>query len=248
MEAPVSFVTPMRRLVMVIENGDSRPLGMSGVVATRRAVRLRFNAQEAGEYALFAGNPQAALPRYDVASLGQRLEGVRAAEASTGVMTANPVYVALARLPEVPVIGGVLDTAPWRYRKAVRLAGEGIQELEIDPATLSRSGTRGVDWRLVRGDRQVPYLIERPSFSRELTPEAVVPAPDPKRPGVSRWELRMPYAGLPAGMLRCEAAEPLFERRVVLMEEREDDYGQRAKRVLGSGTWPLITTMGMESI
>jgi hypothetical protein len=236
-ELPVSFVTPMRRLVMVIRNRDSQPLDLSGVVASRRAVRLRFMAPETGEYALLAGNPQAEVPRYDIALLSQRLEGAEVAAAVPGEMTANPAYIAPAQVPEVPLIGAVLDTSPWRYRRAVVMDGAGIQELEIDPETLSRSGTRGVDWRLMRGERQVPYLIERPSFSRQLVPKVVALEEDPKRPGLSRWELELPYEGLPGQMLRCSAAEPLFERRAVLVEERTDNYGQGVRQVLGKAVW-----------
>ena len=69
--------------------------------------------------------------------------------------------------------------------------------LELDAAALALSRPDLADLRVVRGDRQVPYLLERTTRVR-TAPLALVAAPDAKRPTVGRWELALPVAGMRA--------------------------------------------------
>ena len=54
----------------------------------------------------------------------------------------------------------------------------------------------------MRGSNQVPYIIQRTSISRSLTP-AVTATNDAKNPKLSRWIIQLPQAGLPLTRLTC---------------------------------------------
>ena len=236
LQVPIEATAPARLLTLEVENGDSPPLEITGASASRRAVRLRFLANSAGEFTLFAGNPNAGSPNYDVSSIARGLLAAEASRYAVGPRLENPAFSAAGQLPQIPLSGAPLDTASWGYRKPVTFGGTGIQQLELDSRVLSRTGIRGADWRLVRDGTQVPFIIQRSSFARSLTPE-VSESPDPKRPSLSRWEVHLPFEGLPATTLVCRTDAPLFDRRVTLIENVEDSYGQKGSRTLGSAEW-----------
>jgi hypothetical protein len=92
------------------------------------------------------------------------------------------------------------------------------------------------DLRLVRDGKELPFLIDRPSIWRDLVP-AVQPAPDPKRPALSRWAIKLPVSGLPISRIACTADSPLFQREMRLWEEVTDERGDKYPRDLGHATW-----------
>jgi len=86
------------------------------------------------------------------------------------------------------------------------------------------------------GSNQVPYIIQRTSISRALTP-SVTATKDAKDPNLSRWIIKLPQSGLPIARLTCVSPTPLFERSLSLYEELTDERGDKYRRVLGGATW-----------
>lgn len=227
---------PSRELVLVIDNGDSPPLSVDGVAALRRSIHLVFLARQAGGFQLFSGNPRAAAPRYDVAALTSQLKGATLASLKPGSLSANLEFHPSEPLPEIPMFAAALDVEPWRFRRPVKLAPGGVQQLELTPHVLAHAQAGLGDLRLVAAGNQVPFILERAGFTRALTPE-VSRIDDPKQPRVSRWSLRLPQAQLPLTLLSCETKATLFQRETQVIEEVPDSRGERHPRMLGSSSW-----------
>ncbi len=250
---PVDAVAPTARLELVLENGDSPPLSDLRLTARLRRVDLGFEAPAAGTYTLLSGAPHASSPRYDVAAFAADWGRLPSVAAPASPRAANTGYRP-AQLPaEVPEFAGPIDAAQWRFRREVRLATSGAQILELDVATLARSRNDLGDLRLVRGDRQVPYLLERTSRQRTI-PLALVPAPDAERRTVGRWELQLPVEGTPITSLRLTINEPVFSRTVSVLETTVDSRGQPWPRLLGgasivrhSASDPATFTIALQS-
>ena len=229
----VERVVPSRELVLAVENGDSPPLALPEIAAGRRPVWVVFYAPAAGRYTLHLGNPQATAPRYDVGALAT---DPSAAPVEPGPLRPNPDFHPGEPLPEIPMLGTLLDTGPWASRKAVQIRSGGVQQLELDPAVLGRARHDFADLRLISDGRQVPYVIEGTSLTRSLG-IAAVSAPDPKRPHLSRWRLTLPQPRLPVTRITAAVSSPLFRRTLQLYEETEDDRGYTSRRFLGESDW-----------
>jgi hypothetical protein len=231
----LDFTAPSRELMVHIANDDSPPLAVTSVQVWRYEVRLYFDATMAGEYSLLSGHPQIAAPRYDV-SMVRLGKAARPIALTPGPLVTNPGYRSPEALAGTPVVGAPLDPEPWNYRKAVQLAASGVHQLELDLDVLAHAQPGFDDLRLVRDGRQIPYLLERPALSRsmELTP---LPANDPKRPRISRWQVTLPRARLPLTRLTLVSPTPLFQRRLRLFEIITDDRGNSYERNLASADW-----------
>jgi hypothetical protein len=101
---------------------------------------------------------------------------------------------------------------------------------------LSHAAPDFADLRLLRGSNQVPYLLQRTSISRWLTPAATA-TNDSQHPGLSRWILTLPRAGLPIARLTCVALTPLFQRSMSLYEPLADERGTSYRHWLGTASW-----------
>ncbi|MFT3829354.1 MAG: DUF3999 family protein [Opitutaceae bacterium] len=231
----VDAAAPAARLELVVENGDSPALTDVRLTARLRRVDIGFEAPAAGTYTLLAGAPAAAAPRYDVAAFGADWGRLPSTTPRAEARTANPGYRP-AQLPiDVPEFGGPIDSKTWTHRRDVILVASGAQVLELDPTALALSRPDFSDLRLVRGDRQVPYLLERTSRQRGV-PLTLVAAPDAKRPTVGAWELALPVAGLPVTSVRVVIEERVFARTLLVGESVPDSRGQPWRRILGSAS------------
>jgi len=227
---------PQRALTLIIDNGDSPPLALTGIAARRRPVAAVFYAASAGRYALAAGFPQAGAPRYDVGALTADSSASRAVRLTPGPLLPNPAYQPGEALPEIAAVGTPLAVEPWADRRPVRISASGVQQLELTPGVLARAQADLGDLRLVSDGRQVPYVVERTSLTRALAVDAV-PAPDPKQPRLSRWRLALPEPRLPLRRLTAAVPTPLFRRDLRLGEDIEDERGQVTRRWLGQAVW-----------
>ncbi len=239
-----------RELLLLIDNQDNPPLQITAVVVQRRPVYVTFFCQETGAYSLLVGNPQCAAPRYDLASLASRLQGAPASPATVPPLAGNPSYRPSEALPEIQDLGTELDLSEWQCRKLVRIKESGVIKLDLDLETLAGADSKLRDLRLVRNGKQQPYILERTSISDKLMPE-VQPAPDAKRPNLSRWHLQLPFRGLPITALTCAAKTLLFQRDVYLYEEPTDQRGEKYRRFLASGQWvrrPPAATKTLEIV
>lgn len=225
-----------RELVVEIENGDSPPLPVSAIQVWRRPVYLRFQAREPGLHRLYLGHARAGAPKYDLEGLGTSLREASATSVRLGAVQSNSEHQAPEPLPELSELAATIDTARWRYKKAVSLARPGVQALELDLDVTSRAAADLSDLRLVLSGHQVPYVIERPSVTRTLRPEVHLERHE-KRPNLSLWRFELGHPRLPLAALECRPETTLFQRRVELYERVSDGRGGRYARQLGAATW-----------
>lgn len=225
-----------RELFLLIQNYDSPPLPITAARAERHPVYLIFLARQSGVHHVLTGNSQCAAPRYDLASLGANLKSAAVSQFPVTALANNPSYRLPEALPGIQEGGTLLDVGAWKFRKPVKLARAGAQQLELDLDVLAHALPGFQDLRLVRDGQQMPYVLERTSISRTLTP-VVTPANDPKKPKLSRWAIKLSHRALPAARLVCVSRTPLFQRDVVLYEEIADERGEKYRRVLSQATW-----------
>lgn len=233
---PLDRQVRARELLLLVQNQDSPPLPITAVRAERHPVYLVFLARSAGVHQLLTGNRHCAAPRYDLAALGANLKDTAVSPIQISLMAENPAYRPPELLPGVPHDGTVLDVSAWKFRKSVKVARSGAQQLELDLEVLAQTQTDFQDLRLLRDGKQVPYILERTSISRALSP-VVTATNDTKNPKLSRWLIKLPLRSLPLTRLSCAARTSLFEREVTLYEEVADDRGEKYRRNLGSATW-----------
>jgi Protein of unknown function (DUF3999) len=227
-----------RELVLLIDNGDSPPLLISEVRAERRITRLIFFAPMPGRYSLLSGNSQCESPRYDLSRLGDQLRGAGAIQAQVSLPAQNPGYNPAANLPQNFAAGAKIDVTPWKFRKPIQIAQRGAQQVELDPEVLARSAPDFRDLRVVSENTQVPYLIEYTSIERTI-PFNARSANDPKRPTLSRWQLKLPQP-LPLRRVSCASTSALFERTFRFWEELTDERGDQYPRELAQTTWRRV--------
>jgi hypothetical protein len=246
---PLDFAPPTRELLVHILNGDSPPLAVEAVTARQHPVNLLFLAPAAGNYALLSGNTSAAAPRYDLAAFAGEMRTAAATAAVPGALEPTPGYhpresLGAPPLPDVPLAGAPLDTKDWLYRKPVALTHAGVQELELDPEALARARPDFADLRLLREGNQIPYVLEQPALARSLVlPPAATP--DPKRPTVSVWQLRLPQAGLPLQRLVLTCPTPLFSRQFRIYEKVKGTDGRAREIDLAAGAWSRTPEPGV---
>ncbi len=233
---PVEQDAPQGELTLIIDNGDSPPLALTGVAAWRRPVDAIFYAASGGRHLLAVGNPQAAAPRYDVGALTAGTAPSQAVRLTPGPLRPNPAYQPGEALPEIAALGTPLAVEPWAYRRAVRVGETGVQQLELPPGVLARAQRSLGDLRLLSGGRQVPFVVEQTSLTRPFAVDAI-PDPDPKQPRLSRWRLALPEPRLPLRRLTATVSTPLFRREMNLLETVEDERGYSFRHGLGLATW-----------
>jgi hypothetical protein len=237
LSVPLNSLVSSRELFLLIKNGSSPPLPISAVRVERRPVHLVFLARQPGAYHLLTGNAHCDAPRYDLAALGMNLKDLAVSPIKISPPTDNPDFRAAEVLPGLEVTGAALDVSDWKFRKPVKISKDGgAQQIEPDLEVLAHARPGFEDLRVLDGSNQVPYIIQRTSISRALTP-SVTPTKDAKDLKLSRWIIKLPQSGLPIARLTCVSPTPLFERSLSLYEELTDERGDKYRRVLGGATW-----------
>ncbi len=225
-----------RELLLTIHNEDNAPLALATVEARRRPVLALLLNDRSSPLQLLSGNAQASAPSYDLASLRRDLRFVPVVTAKPGSLAVNPAFQAPDPLALLAAGTTPLDVNPWRFRKAIRVAATGMQQLDLDLEVLARGAQSYADLRVVSGGQQVPFILERTPVQRSF-PVAATKADDPKRPKVSRWAMVLPHKSLPLTRLTCETTVPLFRREAVLYEDRPDSRGEKYRTPLGNASW-----------
>ena len=236
LEIPLESEIHTRELLVLIQNEDSPPISIDSVRADRRLVRLTFFANQPGQYSLLSGNTQCTAPRYDLSALSGRLRNASATDVVPSALVPNPNYKPPEALAALTLTGAQIDIAKWKFRKPLPLSQSGVQQVELDPELLARSQPDQRDIRIVRGEYQLPFLLERTSLSRPISLNAAT-ATDPKKPALSRWSLKLPLPGVPITRLVCTSSSPLFHRQMRLWEEVTDERGDKFASELGRTTW-----------
>ena len=211
LDVPVDRQIEGRELLVLIANGDSPPLTITGIRAERRAVSLLFPAGKPGRYLLLSGNKQCAPPAYDLSDLPHDLEAGPSSDAEASEISPNPDYKPADALAAVALKGGNIDVRPWHFRKPVEAIEPGVQQIELDVDVLAGAAHDLRDLRLVKDKQQIPFLIERTPISRSI-PLSGKPANDPDKPSFSRFSITLPKAGIPVTRIVCRAGARIFER------------------------------------
>jgi hypothetical protein len=233
---PIDTQIRGRELIVLIDNGDSPPLVIDAVDADRRVTQLIFLTREQGRYQLLSGNPQCSTPRYDLSELGDQLKSAAAIELRPAALFEIPDYKPLDNLAALPLMGGRIDLAAWKFRNPVQVSKAGAQQIELGPDVLARAAPDQRDLRIVTEDRQLPFLFERTSIYRSV-PLPQIAADDQKKPRLSRWSLRLPQAGTPITRVTCASGSALFQREMRLWEEVANEQGDTFPRELGRASW-----------
>jgi hypothetical protein len=131
-------------------------------------------------------------------------------------------------------IGAPLDVSAWRFRKPVKAAPDGVQQLELDLHVLSYGAPSLSDLRLVQDNRQIPYIVEDQPIRRSFKP-GFRPRDDGSHAQVSLWTISLPHRGAPIVSLTLTAATPYFKRSVRLWERGQDE--SRNGFTFSSTTW-----------
>ena len=241
LEVPLGFSPDTRELLVHIYNGDSPPLAVESVQLSRFPTSLLFMAPVAGTYALLSGNPQVGPAHYDLAAFASELRGAHAAVVVPGAIEDVAGYherdtLGAPPMPDVPLMGAPVDAKDWSFRRPVEIASAGVQELELDPDALSRARPDLADLRLLRDGNQIPYVLERPALARSLE-FSPVSSPDPRRPTVSLWALRLPKAGLPLRRVVLATSTSLFQRQFRLYEKTAQAGEGPSEHPLAAGLW-----------
>ncbi|MBB5032507.1 hypothetical protein [Prosthecobacter vanneervenii] len=235
LDIPVDQLAGTREVELVIRNGDSPPLRIDRIEATRHPVAVVFQADAAGEWLLYMGNAQAPEPRYDIARLDDKLRYVAAHSATASAVEANSAYSKSATAPDVGDSGPPIDVSPWSFRRPVLFKEPGVIIVEVDPETLARSANDLHDIRVVREGRQLPFLAIKPGLERSLdVPIAEVAVPG--APTWSKWDIQLPFANFPASELLLESPTPLFARTLTVTEQHESERGS-FERILSNANW-----------
>lgn len=236
LDVPIHQQVSAAQLTLTIENGDSPPLKVSSIEATRQPVTAIFFAQENGTWKLITGNSSATAPSYDLAFLDKQLRQGSATKVTLGKLTINPNYKAPAALPNVTPQGAEIDLVKWHYRKPITVKEAGVIRVEFDTEVLAHAQSSFGDVRLIQDGRQIPWQLDPTNATKTMQP-AVVKESDPKRPTVSLWRITMPIDNLPAIRLTCTSPSELFERNITAWTKRKDSMGNEYRAPLGSAQW-----------
>lgn len=235
LEIPVHQLATTREVELVIRNGDSPPLRIDSIEATRHPVPVVFQADVAGEWQLFIGNAQAPEPRYDIAALADKLRDANANSVTASAVEANAAFRKTATAPEVGETGATIDVSAWSFQRPLQFKEAGVVELELEPEILARAANDLHDVRVVRDGRQVPFLAIKPGVERE-TDLSFVKVRDEKKPTLSKWDITMPFPNFPANELLLDSPTPLFMRTLSVTEQHDTEQGH-FERILGTANW-----------
>jgi len=236
---PLDLRSPNRELVLVIENADSPPLRVDEIRMRRWPIHLAFWATQTGPYTIYTGNPTCPAPQYELPTQNVDLSRTPVAATELSSPVPHPGHQTAANLPRIDEFAGQLDLDRWSFRKPVGVETAGVQELELDLEVLAHAQPGFADLRLMVGDRQLPYILERRSALRALKP-IVRDADDLNKPRHSRWSIQLPFSNLPVTRLSCTSPTALFRREVVVYEEPLDARGGRYRRQLGRASWVQV--------
>jgi hypothetical protein len=233
---PLNAQATSRQLIVTIRNQDSPPLAALSLTAQRRPAYLLFRSPQAGTYRLLTGNARCPAPRYDIAVLGDKLSGAALVPVSVSTPSRNAAYQPAEVLPGVQLVGAPLDISAWGRRKTLTPSRPGVQQAELDLEILAHANPDFSDLRLIQDGKQVPYLLERTSIRRAITPAYAI-TNNPKDRGWSGWILTLPLPGLPVDRFSCTTPTSLFQRNLTLSESVSDERGETYRTRLADASW-----------
>ncbi len=234
---PMGRRVPGRFLLITIRNEDSPPLTISGARLRYHPTELAFHAVSAGQWQLRTGNRAAEAPDYDLALLRTALADAGGEKLTPGPLRENPDYQPPPVLPGVETSGAPIKLNAWSRKRELTSPSSGVIRIDLDAGVLAACRSDLGDIRLVRDGRQIPYLVSDRPVIRDLMPTGIRMANDPGRPTLSRWEISLPVAGLPAVNLCARSVAGPFERDFTVSAGRKDSKGNDWSENLGAAKW-----------
>lgn len=227
-----------REVELVIRNGDSPPLKIESIEATRHPVPVVFQADAAGDWQFYIGNGQATEPRYDIAALSEKLRDASAQSAMASAVEANTAFSKKATAPDVGDVGPEIDVSPWSFRRPVEFKEAGVLVVELIPEVLALTANDLHDVRVVRDGHQLPFLAIKPGVDRQVE-VSIAEVADPEKPQWSQWDIQMPFQNFPASELLLESPTPLFARMLTVSEQNVTEKGHY-ERILSHANWQRL--------
>ncbi|HEX4681943.1 MAG TPA: hypothetical protein VH277_04495 [Gemmatimonadaceae bacterium] len=125
---------------------------------------------------------------------------------------ASVVLLALRAEGQRPAAGAAIDLTSFRYERPIP-RGDGLTTITLDAA--ARAHSRLDDIRVVDAERrQIPYLLEPADSPLVIELPAVEPLKSADR--LTRYRVRLPYAGLPDADLRLQTSDRVFRREITV--------------------------------
>ena len=227
-----------REVELVIRNGDSPPLKIESIEATRHPVPVVFQADAAGDWLFYMGNVQAPEPRYDIAALSEKLRDANAQSAMASAVEANTAFSKKATAPDVGDVGPEIDVSPWSFQRPVGFKEAGVLVVELIPEVLALTANDLHDVRVVRDGHQLPFLAIKPGVDRQVE-VSIAEVADPEKPRWSQWDIQMPFKNFPASELLLESPTPLFARTLSVSEQNVTEKGHY-ERILSHANWQRL--------
>ncbi|PYR54802.1 MAG: hypothetical protein DMF85_21250 [Acidobacteria bacterium] len=215
-------------LDLEIDDGSNPPLdvrGISGVLAELPWIYFEARGPTVARY----GN-RGTRVAYDLEAARQSIRIDRLPEARW----AGPPRDVAPLPPALPSLAGApIDTAPFRYARAIDEGAAGLAAVSLDAAALAHSAgplRRFADVRIVDPSaRQIPYVIEQRAEPLTLNLKAE-PASGSARalqaaPGsvISVYRIHLPESRLPDATIVLTTTARVFQRRVQAGIERPVD-------------------------
>ena len=250
-EIPIA-VARLRRLELVIDDGDSPRLEALAVRALVRRPVLIFSRDQAGSVELYFGGGRAEAPRYDLQSLlpqspddteGAREVGVRAevaarlrertgiARVSLGPLASNSRFDATPALASVAHAGAPIEVALYAKSRALTVPSspESLSRYVLQPADLAAARPDVEDLRVIDdAGRQWPYLIDRDVAAAVLSIETVKAS---SHDGKTRYEVPLPVSPLSIGRIDLDIKEGFFNREAAIIGTDEAGRERRFENV-----------------
>jgi hypothetical protein len=224
------------QLDIEVDDGDNPPLELSGITA--EFVQLPWIYFEAPADALTAryGNPTLNAPRYDLEAARDQLRIDTVADAKWSEARVRSEGQSTVPAPPLPTVGASLDSSQFKYVRPVAPGNAGLVAVALDANVLAHSGGPDRSFSDVRvvdaSDRQIPYIVEHTAeplslelvIERLATPPKTLPA---AQSGRSVYRVKYPVSGLPPTRLVLTTSARVFQRSVMVAEEREPDGTRR---------------------
>jgi hypothetical protein len=238
------------QLELEVDDGDNPPLELQAVQAELAELPwIYLEVTEPQAIVARWGDPHLDAPRYDLESARERVEKEAPPAATWGQVLAPPAQALPPEAPAaLPEAGPPIDTAAFRYARALPDGPPGLVAVPLDAAILAHSSGRlrcdFADLRVVdAAGRQLPYLLERRPEPLVVALPPATPAEEAVArfgPGTSVYRLKLPYAELPPARLVLRTTARVFERQVEALVEQPASRDRRkrtaAERV-ASGIW-----------
>ncbi len=224
--------TDTKECRLYIENGDNPPLKINAIEARVLPLSCVFYALNGGTYQVLTGNKQAERKHYDVSGL--KISNAVQVAATTPLKSYGN-YKNNALILGNEILGGILSPNEWEKNFSIQQQSVGVQELELPPEALACASENLSDARIIKGNRQIPYWVERLPVDRSATAE-IVADKNNSTSKTGKWEVRLPLANLPVKAVVLESPTQLFERTLSVYEE---DMGH-GKILLGSASWKQV--------